>query len=476
MPPKPAAKAKAPPAKPKPAASKPAPESQLQKLIAKQKQTEKALAEANAKLLVAKRNSEMLEEEDNAPTRPKKKSKNRSSSPPASDPFGEKDAVELASLMGSDRVVPELEDDASIHDSEDGQAEPSEDEDNDTGDQLESSSMAPDSDMIVDDPAVKTPKKAGHRRKASEGAAPRVTKATFSPMSVRLANVGRFAVRLGIATEEGFPADHAEFTWNAITAAVANTEVPELVGRLEKAQESDERRAQLTTYAWSGASQLRGEVKTLCKAAVALYGIPGEFSPTEIVKHVKFLTGKKGIFKFGGINLIEQTYDAQQPYGASCYKVIISKQWFDTLKSEGVRASSFERFVDAPVPILTLVTDGMENSLKEWATGVRIQIKFTEEEFGPRYQHHRAALLNLQMKSPTWFAQFQRSLYSKIVLTSNFPHLKRIVADPEEDELDGVDFEALEAAATGGDKSEAPAPAASPALDASAAATAETDA
>ncbi|KAJ7309313.1 hypothetical protein DFH08DRAFT_974788 [Mycena albidolilacea] len=94
------------------------------------------------------------------------------------------------------------------------------------------------------------------------------------------------------------------------------------------------------------------------------------------------------------------------------------------------------------------MTGGMENTLKEWATGVRISIKFTEEEFAPRYQKHRAALLNLQTKSPTWFAQFQRDLYSKIVLTSNFPHLKAIVTGPEEDELDGVDFEALEASAT----------------------------
>jgi hypothetical protein len=33
-------------------------------------------------------------------------------------------------------------------------------------------------------------------------------------------------------------------------------------------------------------------------------------------------------------------------------------------------------------------------------------------------------------------------------LTSNFPHLKAIVTGPEEDELDGVDFETLEASAT----------------------------
>jgi hypothetical protein len=38
--------------------------------------------------------------------------------------------------------------------------------------------------------------------------------------------------------------------------------------------------------------------------------------------------------------------------------------------------------------------------------------------------------------------------------TSNFPHLKEIIAPPGEDELDGVDFEALEAHATGKDKAD----------------------
>ncbi|KAJ7787437.1 hypothetical protein B0H14DRAFT_3505440 [Mycena olivaceomarginata] len=194
-------------------------------------------------------------------------------------------------------------------------------------------------------------------------------------------------------------------------------------------KESNERRAQLVSYAWSGAPQLRGE----------------------IAKHIKFLTGKKGIFKFSGINLQDQTYDRQRPFGAAFYHDVMTKQWFDTAKSEGVRAASFRNFIDSPIPVLTLVTDGMENALKEWSTGVRIQIKFTEEEFGPRYQHHRATLLNLQTKSPTWFTQFQRNLYSKIISTSNFHHLKQVVAEPDEDELDGVDFNALEESVAGSD-------------------------
>ncbi|KAJ7035965.1 hypothetical protein C8F04DRAFT_1258326 [Mycena alexandri] len=58
--------------------------------------------------------------------------------------------------------------------------------------------------------------------------------------------------------------------------------------------------------------------------------------------------------------------------------------------------------------------------------------KYMEEEFGLQYMRHQAALLNLEeSRSPTWFS-----------------HLEQIIEAPEEDELDGVDFDALEAGAT----------------------------
>ncbi|KAJ6471093.1 hypothetical protein C8R47DRAFT_748776 [Mycena vitilis] len=96
-------------------------------------------------------------------------------------------------------------------------------------------------------------------------------------------------------------------------------------------------------------------------------------------------------------------------------KAVITKQWFDTVKSEGVRLVTYQHFVDSPGPMITLVTGAYENALQEWATGVRIKIKYTEEAFASRYEHHRAALLNVQTKSPTWFAKFQHELYAKIM-------------------------------------------------------------
>jgi hypothetical protein len=97
--------------------------------------------------------------------------------------------------------------------------------------------------MIIDEPA--TQNKKGHRRTASK---PRVSQSTFSPMSMRLANVGRRAVRVDVATKEGFPTEHAKFAWTSMSDAVSATKTPELVERLAIAEKSDERRAQLTTY------------------------------------------------------------------------------------------------------------------------------------------------------------------------------------------------------------------------------------
>jgi hypothetical protein len=101
--------------------------------------------------------------------------------------------------------------------------------------------------MVMDEPAVKRKRSAGSRN-ASKGTAVRVTQSSFSPASVRLANVGRSAVRVSIATQNGFPSDHTEFAWGAMSDAVTISDVPELIERLATAENSAERRAQLTTY------------------------------------------------------------------------------------------------------------------------------------------------------------------------------------------------------------------------------------
>ncbi|KAJ7894723.1 hypothetical protein B0H14DRAFT_2559146 [Mycena olivaceomarginata] len=157
-------------------------------------------------------------------------------------------------------------------------------------------------------------------RKGACRKASRVTHAIFSPLSARLANFGKFAVRVNIATEDGFPADHVGFSWKSVSDAVASSAATALADRLAMAEKSEERRAQLINY-------LRGDVKTLCNAAVDLYGIAGNFTQNEIVEHVKFLTGKMGIFKYRGIDL--------EPFGVPFYSVVMRKQWFDSLKSLG---------------------------------------------------------------------------------------------------------------------------------------------
>ncbi|KAJ7146762.1 hypothetical protein C8R44DRAFT_18348 [Mycena epipterygia] len=71
--------------------------------------------------------------------------------------------------------------------------------------------------------------------------------------------------------------------------------------------------------------------------------------------------------------------------------------------------------------------------------------KFTAEEYTSRYDYHLATLEKLQKRSPTWFAEFQRNLYSVIVNSTTFNHLKAIVSQQEDSDDEDIDFSALEA-------------------------------
>ncbi|KAJ7086229.1 hypothetical protein C8R44DRAFT_893685 [Mycena epipterygia] len=71
--------------------------------------------------------------------------------------------------------------------------------------------------------------------------------------------------------------------------------------------------------------------------------------------------------------------------------------------------------------------------------------KFTAEEYTSRYDYHLATLEKLQKRSPTWFAEFQRNLYSVIVNSTTFNHLKAIVNQQEDSDNEDIDFSALEA-------------------------------
>ncbi|KAJ7822994.1 hypothetical protein B0H14DRAFT_1314786 [Mycena olivaceomarginata] len=305
--------------------------------------------------------------------------------------------------------------------------------------------------MVVDDVLPKT-KSGGRSRKprnsnssAGSSKSSKAVLADLSPQSLRLANKGRVAVRLAIATQSAFPDEPAEWTLRTIKKAVAPLNDQQLSERLDMADNDTDRGSKIVSYAWGGASQLRGEVKTLCKAAVCLFGIPGKHSNQEIVDIIKWLTSKKGIFKFGDLDIAARTHNAQKPYGHPFYQDVITKQFFSSAVAEGVRAISYEQFIDPNIPVVALVTDGMENALKEFASGVRVNIKFTTEEYGPRYGHHRQALESLKQKSPGWFAAFLHDLYSQIVQHTNFQHLKTMLAEQEGDELADVDFAALEA-------------------------------
>jgi hypothetical protein len=244
--------------------------------------------------------------------------------------------------------------------------------------------------MLVD---KVTPKKRKRRKRTSNSSttqplsSSRVTQASFTPTSLHVTNTGRYAIRIAIATEHAFPSEREDWTWGTLEAAMPKES--SLAAKLALIKEDDDRAANLITYvylfslkrcqanthieAYGGAAQLRGQVKTLCVAAVSLFNIPGKRSREEIKDLVGWLTCKKNIFKYGGVDIKvrvhtillvcsnpgqKRMFDPQQPYGHEFYQDVISKQWFSSQSSEGVRVISAGKFVDL-VPLLTLVTDAV---------------------------------------------------------------------------------------------------------------------
>ncbi|KAJ6524980.1 hypothetical protein B0H19DRAFT_1085095 [Mycena capillaripes] len=135
------------------------------------------------------------------------------------------------------------------------------------------------------------------------------------PCSWLTSGPGKHAMRVDIATKEGFPTDHEGFGWGAISEFVAVLQAPELVERLAIAKEFGERRSQLNNYiqrhGMARHLQLRGEVESLCRVLL-VFGIPRDYIPAQIATHIEWLTGKTSIFKYGGINL-ECIYEADSP-------------------------------------------------------------------------------------------------------------------------------------------------------------------
>ncbi|KAJ7112282.1 hypothetical protein C8R44DRAFT_251291 [Mycena epipterygia] len=445
------------------------------------------LAAAEAALLV-KRTSDMLDDEEEQEVRAKKKTKTTrqvTDVPDSSDEdipeFGKDDTAEMDGLLGAERRIlntqdkskDATEDESATSDStdkdknSDGSGPDDDHKDDESGDDLR---PAHGEELVVQNTGTKSKARTTSRRSkprtstssTETSSSSKVKLSNFSPQSLRLANAGRYAVRVGIATKKAFPLEHRDWTWRTVESAVVAADDASLTERLNVTKDDADRRANLVSYAWGGAAQLRGEVKILCKAVVLLFGIPGAHSPEQIVKIIEWLINpKKGIFKYGGIDIATRTYDKQKPFGHPFYQDVITKQFFSSQSSEGVRQISMEDFINLNLPVLGLITDGMENSLQEYATGVRVRIKFTAEEYASRYDYHLATLEKLQQRSPTWFAAFQRNLYSVIVyvaccditrcsfvLNSNsttFNHLKAIVNQQEDSDDEDIDFSALEA-------------------------------
>ncbi|KAK6980875.1 hypothetical protein R3P38DRAFT_3465768 [Favolaschia claudopus] len=271
-------KSKAPPAKASTAATSKAASKNATKQpkeTAEVKALKAKLAAAEA-ALVTKRNTDLLDEEEEesseAPAR--KKSKRRPLAPPSDDEeepelFGADDGDGLD--LGPSRVPPPKDpnaDDgpaASPHDKDDNAGNSDAEQDEEDGEEEEEEEEEEDNadDMVVEDAPKKKGKstrKKPRRSDSSTTSAGRITLGDFSPQSLRLANTGRYAVRVAVSTQAGFPEDERDWTWEIVTKAIESSGNEELIDRFALATEGSDRRDNLVSYVERTTSSQKGEI------------------------------------------------------------------------------------------------------------------------------------------------------------------------------------------------------------------------
>lgn len=102
------------------------------------------------------------------------------------------------------------------------------------------------------------------------------------------------------------------------------------------------------------------------------------------------------------MDLQTKTYNKKLPYTHPLIQNLIVRQWFTNRKPEGV--NFLDAFKNIPVPLLALTLTGVSSflessnlsshiicqhqidaAIREWSTGVRVQVQFTDSVAHPKY-------------------------------------------------------------------------------------------
>ncbi|KAF8800699.1 hypothetical protein BYT27DRAFT_7262701 [Phlegmacium glaucopus] len=176
-------------------------------------------------------------------------------------------------------------------------------------------------------------------------------------------------------------------------------------------------------YGWSG---LLNSLITKAHTFVpAHYGLK---SGTKIVisEHISWLL-QKGLFKFGGINYKNKTFNNNAPFGNDIIVDLISAQNFHTghTKSDIKAAGKIIQTKSIPISLILFTITTLEHALKEFRTGKHLKLSFTEELGCSGYHAHLASWNTLKAKSTKWAEAFPHSASSKLLHMSSA--LKKIM-------------------------------------------------
>ncbi|KAH9922568.1 hypothetical protein B0H21DRAFT_701462, partial [Amylocystis lapponica] len=201
----------------------------------------------------------------------------------------------------------------------------------------------------------------------------KVTSASFTQISGRLAALSKAKTREYIATVNAFPTDKEQFCWSAIQDAAKASEPFQRT--LEEAE------LDLAGYSIAG---LRGDLKAKAKTIIlGHYSLTAGQSSAEIKERVRWLLTKSN-FMYGGLDIKNLTVNRQEPFKHPILVDIIRGQWFGKGKADVAAMNKMITLKLVMGELIALVVTVVENALKEWIEGSYHTVNFSEDTSAER--------------------------------------------------------------------------------------------
>ncbi|KAF8144660.1 hypothetical protein K438DRAFT_575568 [Mycena galopus ATCC 62051] len=199
----------------------------------------------------------------------------------------------------------------------------------------------------------------------------------FDDVTQEVLTLGIKNYRVLVSAEHGFPdqATELEFLGKSWTTAAEDCNVNMDVT------------APLSKMITGRASHLRGELKTKSKPCVeVMYGFKSGHNKKTIGSNRQLAEDLKANLTF----TFKDIESRKGIYRHPILQKIVNDMWFANKRDEGPKYPEY--FNPFPKPGLALVLTAIENSIDEWATGIRTDVPFTANDYRSVYEDHLEAL------------------------------------------------------------------------------------